>query len=128
METLLAGAALCFAVSCTAALLRRSNAELALLLCAGAVLALGFSLRGAVGELWALLGELAGLSGLSSESFATLLKTAVIALVARIGGAFCRDANASGPAAALDAAGAVCALVAAAPLLRAVLTLLEEWL
>lgn len=128
METLLAGAALCFAAACTAALLRRSNTELALLLCAGAALALWASLRDALGELLALLDELAGLSGLSGESFAALLKTAVIALISRIGGAFCRDANASGLAAALDAAGAVCALVAAAPLLRAVLDLLEGWL
>lgn len=128
METLLLGAALCFAAACTAALLRRSNAELALLLCAGAVLALWLSLRDVLGELWSLLGELAGMSGLASASFSALLKTAVIALTARIGGAFCRDANASGLAAALDAAGAVCALAAAAPLLRAVLTLLEGWL
>lgn len=128
METLLLGAALCFAAAAAAALLRRSNAELALLLCTGAALALGFSLRGVLGELWALLSELAGLSGLASESFSALLKAAVIALTARIGGTFCRDANAAGLAATLDAAGAVCALAAAAPLLRAVLTLLEGWL
>lgn len=122
------GASLCFAAAAAAALLRRSNAELALLLCAGAALALWFSLRDAVGELWCLLGELAGLSGLASEYFTALLKAAVTALVARVGGAFCRDANASGLASALETAGVVCVLSAAAPLLRAVLTLLEGWL
>lgn len=128
METLLLGAALCLAAASTASLLRRSNAELALLLCVGAAAVVWLSLRDVFGELWGLLGYLVELSGLASESFAALFKAAVIALTARVGGAFCRDANAAGLAAALDAAGAVCALSAAAPLLRKVLILLEGWL
>lgn len=125
---MLFGAVLCFAAACTAALLRRSNAELALLLCAGAAAVLLLSLRDALGELFALLQRLSQLSGLASAYYSALLKASLIALAARIGGAFCRDAGAAGLAATLDVAGAVCALCAASPLLRAVLTLLEGWL
>ena len=49
-----------------------------------------------------------------------------IALVVRAGGGLCRDAGESALAAVLETAGAVCALLAALPLMRAVLELLVE--
>ena len=51
-----------------------------------------------------------------------------IALTVRVGGAFCRDAAQGALASVLETAGAVCALTAAAPLLLAVVELVEGWL
>ena len=44
----------------------------------------------------------------------------------QVGGSLCRDAGESALAAVVETAGAVCALVAALPLLRAVLDMLLE--
>ena len=44
----------------------------------------------------------------------------------KVGGGLCRDAGESALAAALEFAGAVCALLTALPLLRAVLELITE--
>ena len=53
-----------------------------------------------------------------------LYKTLGIALVTRIGGDLCRDAGESALASALDAAGSVCALLVALPLLTDVMNIL----
>ena len=58
--------------------------------------------------------------------FAPLYKTVGIALVVQVGGSLCRDAGESALAAVVETAGAVCAMVAALPLLRAVLDMLLE--
>ena len=76
--------------------------------------------------LMGFLGELVAESGLSRELFVPLYKTVGIALVVKIGGSLCRDAGESALASVVETAGAVCALIAALPLLRAVLALLLE--
>ena len=72
------------------------------------------------------LGRLVEESGLSRELFIPLYKTVGIALVVKIGGNLCRDAGESALSSVVETAGAVCALLAALPLLRAVLALLLE--
>ena len=107
MELLLKVFALCVITAAVASLLRRNEGELALLLalCAAACAA---ALLIAAGEpLWKVLA---------------------IALTVRVGGAFCRDAAQGALASVLETAGAVCALTAAAPLLLAVVELVEGWL
>ena len=102
--------------------------ELALLLalCAAACAA---ALLIAAGEpLAALLRTLADKTGLSGAVFTPLWKVLAIALTVRVGGAFCRDAAQGALASVLETAGAVCALTAAAPLLLAVVELVEGWL
>ena len=74
----------------------------------------------------AFLQELAEGSGVPPELFAPLYKTVGIGLVVRVGGGLCRDAGESALAGVVETAGAVCALAAALPLLRAVLELLLE--
>ena len=49
-----------------------------------------------------------------------------IALVVKVGSGLCRDAGESALASVVETAGAVCALLVALPLLRAVLSLLLE--
>ena len=127
MELLLKVFALCVITAAVASLLRRSEGELALLLalCAAAAAALLI----AAGEpLAALLRTLAEKTGLSGAVFTPLWKVLAIALTVRVGGAFCRDAAQGALASVLETAGAVCALTAAAPLLLAVVELVEGWL
>ena len=71
-------------------------------------------------------GELALLLALCAAACAAALLA--IALTVRVGGAFCRDAAQGALASVLETAGAVCALTAAAPLLLAVVELVEGWL
>ena len=77
---------------------------------------------------FALLRTLAEKTGLSGAVFTPLWKVLAIALTVRVGGAFCRDAAQGALASVLETAGAVCALTAAAPLLLAVVELVEGWL
>ena len=88
----------------------------------GALLALA----GAVDELLAFLAELAEGSGVPPALFAPLYKTIGIALVVQVGGSLCRDAGESALASVVETAGTLCALLAALPLLRAVLDMLLE--
>ena len=58
--------------------------------------------------------------------FVPLYKTVGIALVVKLGGSLCRDAGETALSSVVETAGAVCALLAALPLLQAVLSLLLE--
>ena len=59
-------------------------------------------------------------------AFTPLYKTIGIALVVQVGGNLCRDAGESALASVVETAGTLCALLAALPLLRAVLDMLME--
>ena len=126
MEQVFQAAALCLIGALLAVVVRRGSPELALLLTLGAAAAVLVSLAGTVEELMRFLRELGERSGVPEQLFVPLYKTIGIALVVRVGGALCRDAGESALAAALETAGALCALLASLPLLRAVLTLLLE--
>ena len=95
---------------------------LVLAVSAAVFLALGSCLR----EALTFFEELADRAGLSSELLIPLYKTLGIALVVRIGGGLCRDAGESALSSVLEAAGALCTLLAALPLFRNVLDLLTE--
>ncbi|MCI6055702.1 SpoIIIAC/SpoIIIAD family protein [Dysosmobacter sp.] len=126
METAVQAAGLCVIGAVLALVVRRGSPETALLLALAATAAVIALVVPALGELWAFLRQLEAYSGVSTELFAPLYKTAAIALVVRAGGGLCRDAGESALAAVLETAGTVCALLAALPLMRAVLDLLVE--
>lgn len=128
MELLAKLTALCVVTALAAALLRKDEAALALVLTLCALLT-ALALLAAAGEpLVALVRELTALTGLAPAVLTPLLKLLAISLTVRLGSAFCRDAAQGALAAVLESAGAVCALLTAAPLLRAVLELVEGWL
>ena len=77
-------------------------------------------------ELLDFLSELGDRSGVSRQLLVPLYKTVGISLVVKVGGDLCRDAGESALASVVETAGSVCALLAALPLLRAVLSLLLE--
>ena len=100
--------------------------ETALLLAVGAAVVVALALAGVVEELLAFLEELAAGSGVPPDLFTPLYKTIGIALVVQVGGNLCRDAGESALASVVETAGTLCALLAALPLLRAVLDMLLE--
>lgn len=126
MEMVAQVTALCVVGALLALVLKRGTPETALLLTLGTAVAVLLELAGAVEELMAFLEELAERSGVSQELFVPLYKTVGIALVVKVGGSLCRDAGESALGSVVETAGAVCALLVALPLLRAVLSLLLE--
>lgn len=128
METVLRLTALCLVGALLAALLRRGNGELALLLAlavCGAALAL---LLEPLGQLRDFLEETAGLGELPVQLFRPLVKTVGIALISRTGSDLCRDAGQGAMASVLETAGAVAAIVVSLPLFQSAWVLLRSLL
>lgn len=126
MELSIQAAVLCVTAALLAVVVRRGSPESALLLTLGAAAVVLLSLAESLEALMDFLGRLVEESGLSRDLFIPLYKTVGIALVVKLGGSLCRDAGESALGSVVETAGAVCALVAALPLLRAVLALLLE--
>lgn len=126
MEQVFQITAICVIGALLAVVVKRGSPELALLLTLGAAVAVLLFLVGALKELMTFLSELGERSGVSRQLFLPLYKTVGIALVVKVGGELCRDAGESALAAVVEMAGAICALLVALPLLRAVLSLLLE--
>lgn len=118
--------ALCVVGALLALVVKRGTPELALLLTLGSTVTVLLFLMGVVGDLLDFLSELGERSGISQQLFAPLYKTVGIAFVVKLGGELCRDAGESALAAVVETAGAICALLVALPLLRAVLSLMLE--
>ena len=123
MEQVIQVTGLCVVGALLALVVKRGSPETALLLAAVVV---ALALAGVVKELLAFLGELGSASGVSADLFVPLYKTIGIALVVQVGGNLCRDAGESALASVVETAGTLCALLAALPLLRAVLDMLLE--
>lgn len=117
------GAAAIIAAIC-AVVIRRQAPEIALALgvCAGALVVLFCS--GALSSAVAFLDKLAEVGGLSAAVLGPVLKTAGIAVVTHLAAAFCRDAQESALASAVELAGTALALAAALPLMSAALELM----
>ena len=118
--------ALCVVGGILALVLKKTSPEQALLLVLCAAVSGLALLADGLGELVEFLRELGERSGVSETLFVPLYKTGGIGLVAKVGGDLCRDAGGAALASVVETAGAVCALLAAMPLLRAVLELLME--
>ena len=122
MESVVRLAAAAVAAALCAVVVKQHAREVGavLALAAGALL-LGAAL-GALEDVRTLVDELGELIGLSPAVLAPVLKTVGIAILTRIAAELCRDAGEGGIAAAAETAGAAAALLAALPLLRAVLS------
>ena len=126
MEDFFRIAVLCLVAAALAPLLQASRIRLTLAIAVVAVVAARLLL--AATELAAFFSEVLALTGIAWEVFAPLLKTLAIACTAKLTGSLCRDAGESALGALVDMAGAVCAVLVALPLLRAVLELMRSWL
>ena len=110
------------------AVLRKNTPELALLLALAAglwMLALTASGLGAVVE---QMNELAEQAGLSEVLLEPVVKTVALSILTRLTVEICRSAGEGGVAAFVETAGAVLALLAALPLIRAVAQMMGELL
>ena len=122
MESVVRLAAAAVAAALCAVVVKQHAREVgAVLALAAEALLLGAAL-GAIEEVRALADELGELIGLSPAVLAPVLKTVGIAILTRIAAELCRDAGEGGIAAAAETAGAAAAVLAALPLLRAVLS------
>ena len=126
MELVTQAAGLCVIAALLGLVLRRGSPEVTLLLALAAAAVVLLALGQPLGELLAFLDSLTEQAGVSPALFRPLYKIVGIALVVKVGGGLCRDAGESALASVLELAGAVCALLAALPLLRAVLELMGE--
>jgi len=116
MELLIKLAALSLCVSAVTALLKKSDEALSLLL----LLALS--------ELFDFCERALSLTDLPLTLFVPVVKVTAIALVARFSCALCADAGQSALSSLLAAAGTLCALVCALPLMEALLEMVEGFL
>ena len=107
-------------------LLRNRAGEFALLLTLAACVGLVVSVLRGLGTLLDLLEELAAMADIDPLLLGPLLRATGISLVTGLGAQLCRDAQAGSLAVTLELCGGVCALYAALPLLRAVITLIQE--
>lgn len=108
--------------------IEKGASELSFVLVLGALLLGGGQLLASAKEATDFARDLTALTALSPELFTPLVKAIAIGLTVRFGGAFCRDASHEAMAALIETVGALCALIAALPLLRAVVGLLEGFL
>ena len=116
----------CVVAALLAVVVRKGAPEAALLLGLAAAVAALLALTGSLRELMNFFTELTARSGVANEIFLPLYKTVGIALVVKIGTGLCKDAGAAALASAVEIAGAVCALLAALPLLEKALDVLLE--
>ena len=127
MELLIKLAALSLCVSAVTALLKKSDEALSLLLLLAAVL-VGCALLPALSELFDFCERALSLTDLPLTLFVPVVKVTAIALVARFSCALCADAGQSALSSLLAAAGTLCALVCALPLMEALLEMVEGFL
>ena len=121
-------AAAAIAAAVCAAVVRKQEPELGLVLaaCAGALILLYCS--GALRAAVELMDKLMETGGLSEQVVEPVIKTAGIAIVTRLSADFCRDAKEGGLASAVELAGTALALAAVLPLMSAVVEMLAELL
>lgn len=128
MELLVKLAALSLCVSCVAALLKKNDAALSLLLLLAAVLVGCAMLLPALAGLFDFCERALSLTELPLTLFVPVVKVTAIALVTRFSCALCADAGQSALSSLLAAAGALCALLCALPLMEAMLGMVEGFL
>lgn len=119
MDLIVKVTAACLLGALLAALLKKSNPELALLLAVAAcVIVLAVVIKG-LDEIFAFLDEIMTWGGLSADIFSPLWKTVGIALVTRVGTELCKDAGENAMASLVEMTGAFGAVLVAIPLFQA---------
>ena len=123
MPDMLKIAAIAVAAALCAVVVRKSAAELGMVLAlAAGVIILSYSL-GALEGVRELMDQLADTAGLSPAVLSPVFKTVGIAILTKISAELCRDAKEGGIAAFVETAGAIAALFVALPLMKTVLSM-----
>lgn len=119
-------AILCIVGAVLGLMIKKNTPEMALLLSVAVGGIILLSLLQEAGEIWNFLWDLTKRTGVPQAVFSPLMKTVGIAIVTKIGSDLCRDAGESAMASLVETAGAICAILAALPLLQSVIELVEE--
>ena len=106
-----------------ALLLKQSQPALALTLSIAVAAGLGIFIFSAFAPIGAFIERVAGLSNLSGELVAPVLKVACLSILVKLIASLCRDGGESSLAGAVETAGAVLAVLFVLPLLNTVLDL-----
>lgn len=106
-------------------LIRRSNAELALLLTIGACVLMALLVLKLVEPVISFLGKLQTLAGLEDALLTPLLKSVGIGIITQLCAAFCTDAGENALARLIELCGGVLAIYIALPLLEAVIDMIR---
>lgn len=128
METMAKLAAVGVTAVVLSAVLKKNTPELALLLALAAGLWMLAQAAAGLGAAVAQMRELAGQAGVSEVLLEPVLKTVALSILTKLTAEICRSAGEGGVAAFVETAGAVLALLAALPLVRAVARLMGELL
>ncbi len=107
-------------------LLKKYAPELSLLLSLGAGLCAALLCSRIAGELKQTLQTLVSAASLESAAVMPVLKCVGIALVTELAGALCKDAGESALASFVELCGSLCALYTTLPLLRSLLSVIDE--
>ena len=126
MEQMAQVAILCIVGAVLGLMIKKNTPEMALLLSVAVGGIILLSLLQEAGEIWNFLWDLTERTGVPQAVFSPLMKTVGIAIVTKIGSDLCRDAGESAMASLVETAGAICAILAALPLLQSVIELVEE--
>ncbi len=111
-----------------ASVLRQSVPQFALALTLAAGVWLLLEAADSLGAVVELMNRLSSMAGVDPQVIRPVLKTAAIAVLARLTGEMCRGAGEQGLAAFVDTAGTLAALGAALPLLEGVAELMAVML
>ena len=128
MEALVKIACLCLTAVAFVTLLQKNNPEIGVLLLLAAAAVSLLALAAPFAAIKQLLEQMMEWSGMERGIFAPLLKTLGIALICRLGMDICKDAGQNTLASLLEIGGVFAAVMAAAPLLRAVGEMLQTML
>ena len=126
MELTLQIGGLCVVCALLSVVVKRGSPELSMLLVISAAVMICIAIGQTAQEVIPLLAELQSNSGISTQLFLPIYKTIGIALIVRVCGNLCKDAGEAALASAMEAAGALCAVLVSVPLIRAVLSTLLE--
>ena len=110
------------------AVLKKNAPEFSLLLALAAGLWMLALAADGLGAAVALMKELADQAGLSEVLLEPVVKTVALSILTKLTSEICKSAGEGGVAAFVETAGAVLALLAALPLVRAVAQLMGELL
>lgn len=128
MEAMIKAAACGVTAAVLGAVLKKATPELAMLLVLAAGLYILSVAAGGLGTIMDLIEELVQQAGVSEILMEPVLKTVLLSLLTHLTAEICRSAGESGIAAFVETTGAILALAAAIPLVRAVSELMAELL
>ncbi|MDR0857715.1 MAG: stage III sporulation AC/AD family protein [Oscillospiraceae bacterium] len=126
MDILVKAAAVAIVSAILALIVKKSNAELSLILGISAGIAIMAGASGLISGILNFIYELADDAGISRALFSPVLKTLGLSIIGKLTSDICKDAGQSAASSAVEFCTVAAALVISMPLMRAVLEMLRN--